>query len=86
MQLSSDAAVKRVLAGEKADAKVKPPPSKPRDKESREPKAEEQKSHRNKEVAFVGFFGGVGGGYRGTMIYLFGGFISIFVFVESLCD
>ncbi|KAF4793676.1 TRAF3-interacting protein 1 [Turdus rufiventris] len=48
-KLSSDAAVKRVLAGEKADAKVKPPPSKPRDKESREPKAEEQKSHRNKE-------------------------------------
>ncbi|XP_032920871.1 TRAF3-interacting protein 1 [Catharus ustulatus] len=48
-KLSSDAAVKRVLAGEKADAKGKPPPSKPRDKESREPKAEEQKSHRNKE-------------------------------------
>ncbi|NWU37530.1 MIPT3 protein, partial [Hylia prasina] len=48
-KLSSDAAVKRVLAGEKADAKVKPPPSKPRDKESRQPKAEEQKSHRDKE-------------------------------------
>ncbi|KFO64467.1 TRAF3-interacting protein 1, partial [Corvus brachyrhynchos] len=48
-KLSSDAAVKRVLAGEKADAKGKPPPSKPRDKESREPKAEEQKSHRDKE-------------------------------------
>ncbi|NXI83015.1 MIPT3 protein, partial [Rhipidura dahli] len=48
-KLSSDAAVKRVLAGEKADAKGKPPPSKPRDKESREPKAEELKSHRDKE-------------------------------------
>ncbi|KAM4897779.1 TRAF3-interacting protein 1 isoform 1-T1 [Sylvia borin] len=48
-KLSSDAAVKRVLAGEKADVKGKPPPSKPRDKESREPKAEEQKSHRDKE-------------------------------------
>ncbi|XP_053804272.1 TRAF3-interacting protein 1 isoform X2 [Vidua chalybeata] len=48
-KLSSDAAVKRVLAGEKADAKGKPPPSKPRDKESREPKAEEQKSHKDKE-------------------------------------
>ncbi|NXA83043.1 MIPT3 protein, partial [Thryothorus ludovicianus] len=48
-KLSSDAAVKRVLAGEKADAKGKPPSSKPRDKESREPKAEEQKSHRDKE-------------------------------------
>ncbi|XP_058695642.1 TRAF3-interacting protein 1 isoform X2 [Poecile atricapillus] len=48
-KLSSDAAVKRVLAGEKADIKGKPPPSKPRDKESREPKAEEQKSHRDKE-------------------------------------
>ncbi|XP_063256065.1 TRAF3-interacting protein 1 isoform X2 [Prinia subflava] len=48
-KLSSDAAVKRVLAGEKADAKGKPPLSKPRDKESREPKAEEQKSHRDKE-------------------------------------
>ncbi|RLV92738.1 hypothetical protein DV515_00013680 [Chloebia gouldiae] len=47
--LSSDAAVKRVLAGEKADAKGKPPPSKPRDKDSREPKAEEQKSHKDKE-------------------------------------
>lgn len=59
LQLSSDAAVKRVLAGEKADAKGKPPPSKPRDKESREPKAEEQKSHRDKEVAFA-FLGGTG--------------------------
>ncbi|XP_009086456.1 TRAF3-interacting protein 1 [Serinus canaria] len=48
-KLSSDAAVKRVLAGEKADAKGKPPPSKPRHKESREPKAEEQKSHKDKE-------------------------------------
>lgn len=63
LQLSSDAAVKRVLAGEKADAKGKPPPSKPRDKESREPKAEEQKSHRNKEVAFAFF--GVGGWVQG---------------------
>ncbi|XP_059724111.1 TRAF3-interacting protein 1 isoform X3 [Haemorhous mexicanus] len=50
-KLSSDAAVKRVLAGEKADAKGKPPPSKPRHKESREPKAEEQKSHKDKEVS-----------------------------------
>ncbi|XP_021395289.2 TRAF3-interacting protein 1 isoform X1 [Lonchura striata] len=48
-KLSSDAAVKRVLAGEKADAKGKPPPSKPRDKDSRETKAEEQKSHKDKE-------------------------------------
>ncbi|XP_054133804.1 TRAF3-interacting protein 1 [Melozone crissalis] len=48
-KLSSDAAVKRVLAGEKADAKGKPPSSKPRHKESREPKAEEQKSHKDKE-------------------------------------
>ncbi|NXR54275.1 MIPT3 protein, partial [Hippolais icterina] len=48
-KLSSDDAVKRVLAGEKADAKGKPPPSKARDKESREPKAEEQKSRRDKE-------------------------------------
>lgn len=48
-KLSSDAAVKRVLAGEKADAKGKPPPSKPRDKDSRELKAEEQKSHKDKE-------------------------------------
>ncbi|XP_062362642.1 TRAF3-interacting protein 1 [Cinclus cinclus] len=48
-KLSSDAAVKRVLAGEKADAKGKPPPSKPRDKESRESKAEEQKGHRTTE-------------------------------------
>nr|XP_041573340.1 TRAF3-interacting protein 1 isoform X2 [Taeniopygia guttata] len=48
-KLSSDAAVKRVLAGEKADAKGKPPPSKPQDKDSREPKAEEHKSHKDKE-------------------------------------
>ncbi|NXR63800.1 MIPT3 protein, partial [Rhadina sibilatrix] len=48
-KLSSDAAVKRVLAGEKADLKGKPPPSKPQDKESREPKAEHKKSHRDKE-------------------------------------
>lgn len=74
LQLSSDAAVKRVLAGEKADAKGKPPPSKPRHKESKEPKAEEQKSHKDKEVA-VAFFGG----YWGTMIYLFG------VFLAFLC-
>lgn len=70
LQLSSDAAVKRVLAGEKADAKGKPPPSKPRDKESREPKAEEQKSHKDKEVAFAFFRGR----YWGTMVYLFGVF------------
>ncbi|XP_075367863.1 TRAF3-interacting protein 1 isoform X1 [Mycteria americana] len=48
-KLSSDVAVKRVLAGERADAKGKPPSSKSRDKESRESKPEEQKSHRDKE-------------------------------------
>ncbi|NXC47496.1 MIPT3 protein, partial [Penelope pileata] len=48
-KLSSDAAVKRILAGERADAKGKPPSSKSRDKESREPRTEEQKSHRDKE-------------------------------------
>ncbi|XP_061858409.1 TRAF3-interacting protein 1 isoform X2 [Colius striatus] len=45
-KLSSDVAVKRILAGERADAKGKPPPSKSRDKESRESKPEEQKSHK----------------------------------------
>ncbi|NXF84161.1 MIPT3 protein, partial [Sclerurus mexicanus] len=49
-KLSSDAAVKRVLAGEKADPKGKTPSSKPREKESRESRAEEPKSHREKEV------------------------------------
>uniref|UniRef100_A0A8B9VU56 TRAF3-interacting protein 1 n=1 Tax=Anas zonorhyncha TaxID=75864 RepID=A0A8B9VU56_9AVES len=48
-KLSSDAAVKRILAGERADAQGKPPSSKSRDKESREPKTEEQKPHRDKE-------------------------------------
>ncbi|NXL97778.1 MIPT3 protein, partial [Tyrannus savana] len=48
-KLSSDAAVKRVLAGERADPKGKPPSSKPREKESRESKPEEPKSHREKE-------------------------------------
>ncbi|XP_072198482.1 TRAF3-interacting protein 1 isoform X2 [Excalfactoria chinensis] len=48
-KLSSDAAVKKILAGERADAKGKPPSSKPRDIESRESKAEDQKSHRDKE-------------------------------------
>ncbi|XP_063197409.1 TRAF3-interacting protein 1 isoform X1 [Chroicocephalus ridibundus] len=48
-KLSSDVAVKRILAGEKADVKGKPPSSKSRDKESREAKPEEQKSHRDKE-------------------------------------
>ncbi|XP_009956019.1 PREDICTED: TRAF3-interacting protein 1 [Leptosomus discolor] len=47
-KLSSDAAVKTILAGERADAKGKPPSSKSRDKESRESKTE-QKSHRDKE-------------------------------------
>ncbi|NXX57461.1 MIPT3 protein, partial [Scopus umbretta] len=47
--LSSDAAVKRILAGEGADAKGKSPSSKSRDKESRESKTEEQKSHIDKE-------------------------------------
>ncbi|KAM6200756.1 TRAF3-interacting protein 1 isoform 1-T1 [Sarcoramphus papa] len=45
-KLSSDVAVKRILAGERADAKGKPPSSKSRDKESRESKPEEQKSHK----------------------------------------
>lgn len=49
LQLSSDVAVKRILAGERADAKGKPPSSKSQDKE-RESKTEEQKSHRDKEV------------------------------------
>ncbi|XP_068263658.1 TRAF3-interacting protein 1 isoform X2 [Nyctibius grandis] len=48
-KLSSDAAVKKILAGERADAKGKPPSSKSQDKESRESKTEEQKSHRDKE-------------------------------------
>ncbi|NXN26146.1 MIPT3 protein, partial [Nycticryphes semicollaris] len=45
-KLSSDVAVKRILAGERADAKGKLPPSKSRDKESRESKAEEKKIHK----------------------------------------
>ncbi|XP_074857431.1 TRAF3-interacting protein 1 isoform X2 [Carettochelys insculpta] len=49
-KLSSDDAVERVLAGEKADVKGKPPSvSKSQDKENRESKAEEQKSHKDKE-------------------------------------
>ncbi|NWT02841.1 MIPT3 protein, partial [Mionectes macconnelli] len=48
-KLSSDAAVKRVLAGERADPKGKSPSSKPREKESRESKPEEPKTHRDKE-------------------------------------
>ncbi|NXG52746.1 MIPT3 protein, partial [Psilopogon haemacephalus] len=48
-KLSSDAAVKRILAGERADVKGKPPASKSRDKESRDSKTEEQKSRRDKE-------------------------------------
>ncbi|XP_035187024.1 TRAF3-interacting protein 1 isoform X4 [Oxyura jamaicensis] len=48
-KLSSEAAVKRILAGERADVQGKPPSSKSRDKESREPKTEEQKIHRDKE-------------------------------------
>lgn len=54
LQLSSDVAVKRILAGERADAKGKPP-SKSQDKESRESKTEEQKSH--KEVGIYNFCG-----------------------------
>lgn len=50
LQLSSDVAVKKILAGERADAKGKPPSSKPRDTESRESKTEDQKSRRDKEV------------------------------------
>ncbi|NXI42333.1 MIPT3 protein, partial [Galbula dea] len=48
-KLSSDAAVKQILAGERADAKGKPPLSKSRDKESKGSKTEQQKSHRDKE-------------------------------------
>ncbi|KAM9123739.1 TRAF3-interacting protein 1 isoform 1-T1 [Pangshura tecta] len=49
-KLSSDDAVKRVLAGEKADIKGKPAStSKSQDKENRESRAEEQKSHKDKE-------------------------------------
>ncbi|XP_019347622.2 TRAF3-interacting protein 1 isoform X5 [Alligator mississippiensis] len=49
-KLSSDDAVKRVLAGEKADIKGKTPSSsKFQDKENRESRAEEQKSHKDKE-------------------------------------
>ncbi|XP_053925269.1 TRAF3-interacting protein 1 [Cuculus canorus] len=48
-KLSSDAAVKRILAGERAGAKGKPPSSKSRDSEGRESKPEEQKSHKTKE-------------------------------------
>ncbi|XP_051479758.1 TRAF3-interacting protein 1 isoform X2 [Apus apus] len=48
-KLSSDVAVKRVLAGERPDPKEKPPHSKPRDKESRESKPEEQRNRRHKE-------------------------------------
>ncbi|XP_075790206.1 TRAF3-interacting protein 1 isoform X9 [Pelodiscus sinensis] len=49
-KLSSDDAVKRVLAGERADIKGKPPStSKSQDKENRESRAEEQKSHKDKE-------------------------------------
>ncbi|KAM6307298.1 TRAF3-interacting protein 1 [Aegotheles albertisi] len=45
-KLSSDVAVKRVLSGERADSKGKPPPSKSRDKESGESKTEQQKKHK----------------------------------------
>lgn len=55
LQLSSDVAVKRILAGERADVKGKPPSSKSREKESQEPKAEEEKSHR--EVGVCSFCG-----------------------------
>lgn len=57
LQLSSDVAVKRILAGERADAKGKPLSSKSRDKESRESKTEEQKSHRDNEVGIWNFCG-----------------------------
>lgn len=53
--------MKRVLAGEKADIKGKPPStSKSQDKENRESRAEEQKSHKDKEVGFAAFLGGNG--------------------------
>ncbi|KAM9009830.1 TRAF3-interacting protein 1 isoform 5-T7 [Ara ararauna] len=50
-KLSSDAAVKRILAGERGDVKEKPPTSKSREKENRESKSEERKSHKDKESA-----------------------------------
>lgn len=56
LQLSSDAAVKQILAGERAD-KGKPPSSKSQDKESKDSKTEEQKSHRDKEVGICNFCG-----------------------------
>ncbi|KFP01782.1 TRAF3-interacting protein 1, partial [Calypte anna] len=48
-KLSSDVAVKKVLAGEKPESKGKPPSSKSQDKEIRESTTEEQKKHREKE-------------------------------------
>ncbi|XP_069716773.1 TRAF3-interacting protein 1 isoform X2 [Phaenicophaeus curvirostris] len=48
-KLSSDAAVKRVLAGERANAKGKPPSSKSHGEEGRESKPEEQKRHKDRE-------------------------------------
>ncbi|KAM9380389.1 TRAF3-interacting protein 1 [Phaethornis superciliosus] len=48
-KLSSDVAVKKVLAGEGPDSKRKPPSSKSQDKEIRESTTEEQKKHREKE-------------------------------------
>ncbi|XP_071603222.1 TRAF3-interacting protein 1 [Heliangelus exortis] len=48
-KLSSDVAVKKVLAGERPESKGKPPSSKSQDKEIRESKTEEQKKHREKE-------------------------------------
>ncbi|NWJ02173.1 MIPT3 protein, partial [Crypturellus undulatus] len=48
-KLSSDDAVKRILAGERVDSKGKPPLSKSRDKENRASRAEEHKSHKDKE-------------------------------------
>lgn len=49
-KLSSEDAVKRILSGEKVDLKGKPPAiSKSQDKENREAKDEERRSHKEKE-------------------------------------
>uniref|UniRef100_W5MRP7 TRAF3-interacting protein 1 n=1 Tax=Lepisosteus oculatus TaxID=7918 RepID=W5MRP7_LEPOC len=48
-KLSSEDAVKKVLAGEKPDLKGKPSTSKSQDKENRESKEEDKKRHREKE-------------------------------------
>lgn len=73
MQLSSDAAVKKILAGERADAKGKPPSSKSRDKESRGSKPEEQKRHKDKEVGICNFCG-----VQGLLLFMVYFFVVLF--------